>query len=137
AEASNAYVNVGGAAGSSWLDYQYGRPANASKWSETTVDLENEGQNGSTALTFNSDASGIYIAKIVATGCTSTPIHQVRKFQSNDSHMMAQIFDLNGNLIWSGVKGQALNANGTIRLDIQSGTYLLKTKAGVVKAIKK
>lgn len=137
AGASNAYVNVGAAAGSSWVDYQYGRPASAGKWSETTVDLEAEGQNGSTALTFNSDAEGIYIAKIVATGCTSTPIQKVRKFQANDSHMAAQLFDLNGNMIWSGLKGSALNANGTIRLDVQRGTYLLKTKAGVVKAVKK
>lgn len=137
ADASNAYVNVGGAAGSSWIDYQYGRPASASKWSETTVDLENEGQNGSTALTFNSDASGIYIAKIVATGCTSTPIRKVQAFKADDSHMMAQIFDLNGNLVWTGLKGAAMARNGTLRIKVRQGSYIVKTNAGIVKAIKK
>ena len=137
AGSANAYVNVGGAAGSSWLDYQYGRPANASKWSETTVDLENEGQNGSTALTFNSDAEGIYIAKIVATGCTSSPIHQVRKFQTDDSHLMAQVFDLNGNLVWTGLKGVAMAKNGVLRIKVRQGSYIVKTSAGIEKAIKK
>lgn len=137
AGSTNAYVNVGGAAGSKWLDYQYGRPANANKWSETTVDLENEGQNGSTALTFNSDAEGIYIAKIVATGCHTTGIRQVRKFQNNDSHLTAQVFDMNGNLIWTGLKSQAMNANGTLRIKVRQGTYLVKTSAGITKALKK
>lgn len=137
AETSNAYVNVGGAAGSSWVDYQYGRPANAGKWSETTVDLEKEGQNGSTALTFNSDASGIYIAKIVATGCSSSAIHKAPLITANDRFMTAKVFDVNGNLLWTGLKGQALNADGSLRLDLHQGVYLLKTKAGTVKALKK
>lgn len=137
AGSSNAYVNVGGAAGSKWLDYQYGRPANANKWSETTVDLENEGQNGSTALTFNSDAEGIYIAKIVATGCASTPIHPVRNFKADDSHLMAQVFDLNGNLVWTGLKGAAMAKNGTLRIKVNQGAYIIKTKFGIAKAVKK
>lgn len=137
AEASNAYVNVGGAAGSSWLDYQYGRPANAGKWSETTVDLENEGQNGSTALTFNSDASGIYIAKIVATGCVSTPIRQVRKFNVNQNDEV-RLFDLQGNMIWRGFRSAALNTDGTLRLDVQQGMYILKSSGNTaIKTIKK
>ncbi len=133
----NAYVNVGGAAGASWVDYQYSRPASASAWSETTVDLEKEGQNGSTALTFNSDAKGIYIAKIVATGCKSSAIHPNRKFTAGDQHMTAKVFDLNGNLLWSGVKNQAIDADGNLKLDIHQGMYLLRTRAGTVKAIKK
>lgn len=137
ADETNAYVNVGGAAGSTWVDYQYGRPANAGKWVETKVSLENEGGNGSTALTFNADASGIYIAKIVATGCKSTGIHTVQHFNSNDSRMQAKLFDLNGNLIWSGVKSQAINADGKLLLDVRQGAYILKTKNSTIKAIKK
>jgi len=137
ADAANAYVNVGGAAGSSWLDYQYGNLASATKWSETKVSLENEGQNGSTALTFNSDASGIYISKIVATGCTTTSIHKSYKFNLVDNNAKAKLFDMNGNLIWTGVRGQAFNADGTIRLNIRQGAYILKTKNETVKAIKK
>nr|WP_298768805.1 glycoside hydrolase family 30 beta sandwich domain-containing protein [uncultured Fibrobacter sp.] len=134
---SNAYVNVGAANGGSWVDYQYGRPAAAGKWSETTVDLEKEGDNGSTALTFNSDATGIYIAKIVATGCSSSGIIKAPKFVFNDRNMPAQVFDLNGNLVWSGIKGQALNADGTLRLELRQGMYLVKTKTTTVKAVKK
>ena len=134
---SNAYVNVGAANGGSWVDYQYGRPAAANDWSETTVDLEKEGDNGSTALTFNSDASGIYIAKIVATGCSSTGIVKAPKLAVNDRYTPAKVFDLNGNLVWTGLKGQALNADGTLRLDLHQGMYIVKTKASTVKALKK
>ena len=134
---ANAYVNVGAANGGSWVDYQYGRTAAAGKWSETTVDLEKEGDNGSTALHFNSDATGIYIAKIVATGCTSTGITKAPKFVANDRFAPAKVFDLNGNLVWSGLKGQALNADGTLRLDLRQGMYLVKTKSSTVKAIRK
>ncbi len=137
-DSENAYVNVGGAAGSSWVDYEYGKTASASKWSETAVKLDKEGGNGSTALTFNSNASGIYIAKIVATGCTTkSGIQPSFNFQVNDSHMAAKLFDLNGNLIWSGIKTQALGANGELLLNVPQGTYLLKTNAKTVKAIKK
>jgi O-glycosyl hydrolase len=134
---SNAYVNVGGANGGSWVDYQYGRTASASTWSETTVDLEKEGENGSTALTFNSDASGIYIAKIVATGCTTTGLAKMPKFTANDHLAPAKVFDLNGNLVWSGLKGAALNADGTLRLELRQGMYIVKTSASTVKALKK
>lgn len=137
ADATNAYVNVGGAAGSSWIDYQYGNSAPAGKWNETKVSLEKEGGNGSTALTFNSDASGIYIAKIVATGCTSAGLHASPTFKTNDSQMPAKLFDLNGNLIWNGTKGQAINANGSLLINVRQGTYILKTKNGSTKAVKK
>jgi len=136
-ESANAYVNVGAAAGSSWIDYQYGRAASASKWSETTVSLEKEGDNGSTALTFNSDASGIYIAKIVATGCSTTGIAPKPKFIASDMNRQAKVFDLNGNLLWSGVKSEALNEDGTLRLELRQGMYIVKTNASIVKAVKK
>lgn len=136
----NAYVNVGGAAGSSWVDYEYGKLAAGGKWSETKVSLEKEGGNKSTALTFNSEASGIYIAKIVATGCSSTTptnIHAPRRISIDDSKMQAHIFDMNGNLVWKGIKSEAFNANGFLRAQLRQGTYIVKTKAGSMKAIKK
>ena len=46
------------------------------------------------------------------------------------------MFDLNGNLLWTGIKGQALNADGTLRLDLNKGMYIVKTKASTVKAMK-
>ena len=133
----NAYVNVGGAAGSSWVDYEYGKLAAGGKWSETKVSLEKEGGNKSTALTFNSEASGIYIAKIVATGCTSTGISAPRSISVNDSKVQAHVFDMNGNLVWKGAKSEAFNANGTLSLEIRQGMYIVKTKYGSMMAVKK
>lgn len=136
---SDAYVNVGGAAGGSWVDYEYGKLAAGSKWSETKVSLKKEGENGSTALTFNSESAGIYIAKIVATGCTGTgsAIKTPRRYTFDDSKMQAMIFDLNGNLVWKGLKGDALNSNGTLKPSIRQGAYILKTKNNAIRVIKK
>ena len=55
----------------------------------------------------------------------------------NDQNATAKVFDLNGNLVWSGLKGQALNADGTLRLNLRQGMYLIKTKDTTAKAIKK
>lgn len=136
---SDAYVNVGGAAGGSWVDYEYGKLAAGSKWSETKVSLKKEGENGSTALTFNSESAGIYIAKIVATGCTGpgSSIKMTHRSTINDSKAQAMIFDLNGNLVWKGLKGDALNSNGTLKPSIRQGAYILKTKNNAIRVIKK
>ena len=48
----------------------------------------------------------------------------------------AKVFDLNGNLLWTGIKGEALNANGTLRLNLRKGMYIVKTKTSTVKAVK-
>ena len=136
---SDAYVNVGGAAGGSWVDYEYGKLAAGSKWSETKVSLKKEGENGSTALTFNSESAGIYIAKIVATGCTGpgSSIKMPRRYAFDDSKAQAMIFDLNGNLVWKGLKSEALNENGTLKPSIRQGAYILKTKNNAIRVIKK
>lgn len=135
---SDAYVNVGGAAGGSWVDYEYGKLAAGSKWSETKVSLKKEGENGSTALTFNSESAGIYIAKIVATGCTGTgSIKMGRNVRFNDGKMQAMIFGMNGNLVWKGMKSEALNENGTLKPSIRQGAYILKTKNNAQRVIKK
>ena len=48
-----------------------------------------------------------------------------------------RVFDLNGNLLWVGTKNQALNADGTLRLDLRQGIYVMKTKVSSVKVLKK
>ena len=143
-DTEDASVNIGGAGGSTWINYQYGNTAPASGWEQVSVPLANEIDStgtpyGSTQLSFNSDNAGIYIAKIVATGCGGTsPIKGIRtNFAASDMNADAKVFDLNGNLLWTGIKGQALNANGTLRLDLRKGMYIVKTGASTVKAIRK
>ena len=134
---TTTYVNVGGA-GSEWISYEYGRQAGSSSWTESTVDLTNEAENGSSKITFNSNGSGVYISKIIATGCGgSSAIKNIRTNFASNMNANAKVFDLNGNLVWSGLKGQALNADGTLRLNLRQGMYLIKTKDTTAKAIKK
>jgi len=142
-DTEDASVNIGGAGGSTWINYQYGNTAPASGWEQVSVPLANEIDStgtpyGSTQLSFNSDNAGIYIAKIVATGCGGTsPIKGIRtNFAASDMNADVKVFDLNGNLLWTGIKGQALNANGTLRLDLRKGMYIVKTGSFTVKATK-
>ena len=142
-DTEDASVNIGGAGGSTWINYQYGNTAPASGWEQVSVPLANEIDStgtpyGSTQLSFNSDNAGIYIAKIVATGCGGTsPIKGIRtNFAASDMNADVKVFDLNGNLLWTGIKGQALNANGTLRLDLRKGMYIVKTGSSTVKAAK-
>jgi O-glycosyl hydrolase len=142
-DAEDASVNIGGAGGSTWTSYQYGNTAPAGSWAEVSVPLDNEVDStgapfGSTQLSFNSDNAGIYIAKIVATGCGgSDAIKGIRtNFAANDLNKQAKVFDLNGNLLWTGIKGEALNADGTLRLDLKKGMYIVKTSASTMKAAK-
>lgn len=143
-DAEDASVNIGGAGGSTWSNYQYGNSAPAGSWAEVSVPLANEIDStgapfGSTQLSFNSDNAGIYIAKIVATGCGgSSAIKGMRtNFAASDLNKEAKVFDLNGNLLWSGIKGQALNADGTLRLDLKKGMYIVKTNASTMKVVRK
>jgi len=55
----------------------------------------------------------------------------------NDMNATAKVFDMNGNLVWTGLKNQALNTDGSLRLNLRQGMYLVKTKSSTVKAIKK
>ena len=141
--AEDVSVNIGGAGGSTWSNYQYGNTAPAGAWDQVSVPLDNEIDStgapfGSTQLSFNSDNEGIYIAKIVATGCGGKDGIAVQRmnFAASDMNAIAKVFDLNGNLLWTGIKSQALNADGTLRLDLRKGMYLVKTKASIVKAVK-
>jgi hypothetical protein len=142
-DAEDASVNIGGAGGSTWSSYQYGNTAPAGSWAEVSVPLDNEIDStgapfGSTQLSFNSDNAGIYIAKIVATGCGGNEsIKGLRtRLTVNDMAAAAKVFDLNGNLLWSGIKSEAVNADGTLRLDLRKGMYIVKTKTSTVKAVK-
>ena len=142
-DAEDASVNIGGAGGSTWSSYQYGNTAPAGSWAEVSVPLTNEIDStgapfGSTQLSFNSDNAGLYIAKIVATGCGGTDaikgIHT--HFAANDMNESAKVFDMNGNLLWTGIKSQALDMSGKLRLNLRKGMYLVKTKTSTVKAVK-
>ena len=142
-DAEDASVNIGGAGGSTWSSYQYGNTAPAGSWAEVSVPLTNEIDStgapfGSTQLSFNSDNAGLYIAKIVATGCGSTDaIKGIRtNFAASDMNATAKVFDLNGNLLWTGIKSQALDVSGKLRLNLRKGMYLVKTKTSTVKAVK-
>jgi len=46
----------------------------------------------------------------------------------------AKVFDLNGNLVWTGFMAEAINENGTLKLNVLQGTYILKTKDFVRRA---
>jgi hypothetical protein len=54
----------------------------------------------------------------------------------DDQNATAKVFDLNGNLVWSGLKNQAMNDDGTLRLNLRQGMYLVKTKNATMKAVK-
>ena len=143
-DAEDASVNIGGAGGSTWSSYQYGNTAPAGAWADVSVPLDNEIDStgapfGSTQLSFNSDNAGLYIAKIVAVGCGgTTPIKGFRtNFATNNLNAEATIFDMNGNLVWKGRKGDALNANGTLKPSLRQGAYILKTKANAQRVFKK
>ncbi len=141
----DASVNIGGAGGSTWSSYQYGNTAPAGSWADVSVPLDNEIDStgapfGSTQLSFNSDNAGLLIAKIVAVGCggNTDAIKGMRtNFAANNLNAEATVFDMNGNLVWKGRKGDALNANGTLKPSLRQGAYILKTKANAQRVIKK
>ena len=68
---------------------------------------------------------------------SSSAIKGIRaNLAANDMNAEAKVFDMNGNLLWTGIKNQALNADGSLRLDLRKGMYIVKTKASTVKATK-
>ena len=140
-DTEDASVNIGGAGGSTWQNYQYGNTAPAGSWAEVSVPLDNEIDStgapfGSTQLSFNSDNAGIYIAKIVAKSCGTSSIKNIRTNFADRTNSEAMIFDLNGNLVWKGLKNNALNDNGTIKPKLHQGAYILKTKYNAQRVMK-
>lgn len=140
---TTTYINVGGV-GSEWVDYKYGVQAGSESWVTTSISLEKEAGNASTKLKFNSDGPGFYVSKITGTHCAAGSTTEQDKdgifakpFQISGSNTQATLLDMNGNIVWKGLKNNALNDNGTLRLDVRQGMYILKTKNGTFKAIKK
>ena len=76
------------------------------------------------------------ITTVVFTSSSSAIKGLRTNFAASDLNMEAKVFDLNGNLIWQGIKGQAMGADGTLRLDLNKGMYLVKTKVSTVKVSK-
>ena len=83
------------------------------------------------------DAPAKSITTVVFKSNSSNGIKSLRTNFASDMNATAKIFDLNGNLVWTGLKAQALNADGTIHLNLRQGMYLVKTKTTTVKAIRK
>lgn len=142
------YINVG-AVGSSWLDYEYGKTASENTWSEITVSLEKEidAANNSSQIKFNSNNSGIYLAKILANNCL---IPEEIASELGDrlgipklanmnlfTNQEAVLFDLNGNVIWKGIANSILDEKGSLKLRVQQGVYILKTPLGYFKTFKR
>lgn len=137
------YVNVG--VNSPWINLEYGRPANISGWSETTVDLQavRDSSATPTQLTFNSNGSGIYLTKITAVGCPddllSIPsskkiigkainINVSNRILSiiGGSNYDVQIFDLQGRPLI-----QAKNVNSEMHLNtLPNGLYIVRVNDG-------
>ncbi|MCF0224607.1 MAG: glycosyl hydrolase [Fibrobacter sp.] len=135
-------VNIGGAGGSEWVNYQYGNTAPEGDWDEVRIPLDNESDStgiamGSNQLTFNSDNAGIYIAKIVARGCGSAVIANKGVRLNLSENAMVRVFDLNGVLVWAGAKSNAMDGNGAVRLNVPQGAYIVKSRNSTFKAVKK
>ena len=76
------------------------------------------------------------ITTVVFTSSSSAIKGLRTNFAASDLNMEAKVFDLNGNLLWKGIKGQAMGADGSLRLDLNKGMYLVKTKVSTVKVSK-
>ena len=140
---TTVYVNVGGAGGTEWVNYKYGVQGGSASWVTTVIDLSSEKDAstgavyGSTQLTFNSDGSGVYISKMIATGCGSAAI-PIRKMQASVlSNGVSKIYDLHGRLVWTGKLSDAELSGRTIKIqNLKSGVYMVRTQTGTMTAVK-
>ena len=82
------------------------------------------------------DAPAKSITTVVFLSNTNAIKGMRTNFAANDLHKEAKVFDLNGNLLWTGIKGEALNADGTLRLDLKKGMYIVRTQSSTIKAAK-
>ncbi len=136
------YVNVG--VNSPWFSLQYGRAASLDAWSETTVDLQavRDSSAAPTQLTFNSDNSGVYVAKIEAVGCPDdlSPIRTVSRgsaaglrvsgktlYVDGSSAAHVELFDVRGRSVF-----RAKNVKGSVSLkSLDAGLYVARVTTGV------
>lgn len=141
---TTTYVNVGGAGGSEWVNYKYGVQGGSASWVTTTIDLANETDDagsvyGSSKLTFNSDGLGVYISKIIATGCGSNSI-PVRRMDYTPtlSNSISRVYDLHGRLVWTGKLSEDKLSGHTLKIqNLKAGVYMIRTASGTMTAIKR
>lgn len=141
---TTTYVNVGGAGGSQWVNYKYGVQGGSESWVTTTIDLASETSDantvyGSTQLTFNSDGPGVYISKIIATGCGSSAI-PVRKVDYTPiaSNGISKIYDLHGRMVWTGTLSEAELSGHTLHIqNLKAGVYMIRSGSHTMTAVKR
>lgn len=134
------YVNVG--VNPPWTSLEYGRPATVGAWNDVTVDLQTvrDSSAAPTSLTFNSNGSGIYIAKIAAVGCPDD-FSSLQKVSSRATFEMSfanhnlyitgaddakvELFDMQGRPVF-----KALGVEGSISLQgVANGLYVVRVTA--------
>ena len=137
ADDTTAYINVGGAGGSEWVDYKYGVQAGSTSWVTSSISLEKEASTGSNQLKFNSNASGFYVSKIVATGCASSAIPLQKNFRKA-ANGISKIYDVHGRLMWTGKLSEAELSGKELHLqNLPAGIYLIRNGAKTISAIKR
>lgn len=140
---TTAYVNIGGAGGTSWTNYKYGVQGGASSWVTTTISLASETDStgtllGSNKLTFNSDGNGVLISKILATGCGSSAIPLVSRDALPNVNAISRIYDLHGRLVWTGKLSEFEISGRILKIqNMKAGVYLVRTQTGTFSAIKR
>lgn len=137
---STNYVNIG--VNEPWVSLQYGNAASGTTWSATSVPLDSVRANSAepTQLTFNSNASGIYISKIEAVGCPDNIVAIAarplanrsnvkvsgRMLQLGSARVSVDVFDMQGRPVFS-----ARDVTGTVNLEsLASGLYMVRVKNG-------
>ncbi len=132
-------MNVG-AVGNAWIDYQYGVGLSLSDgWVSKAVSLAKEDTltNASAQLKFNSNFSGMYIAKISVSGCATSSIPaSTRLVRGTDTHALSSVYTLSGRLVWRGTLDDSVIQGNTLKLNITSGVYLVKTPSKIFSAVK-
>lgn len=140
---TTAYVNIGGAGGTSWTNYKYGVPGGASSWVTTTISLASETDSagtllGSNKLTFNSDGNGVLISKILATGCGSSAIPSISRGALSSLNSTSRIYDLRGRLVWTGKLSEVEISGRVLKIqNMKAGVYFVRTQSGTFSAIKR
>jgi len=142
---TTTYVNVGGAGGSDWVNYKYGVQGGSASWVTTAISLSSEidastgAAYGSTKLTFNSDGLGVYISKIIATGCGSAaiPVQQVN-YTPTLSNSISKVYDLHGRLVWTGKLSETELSGHVLKIqNLKAGVYMIRTSSGTMTAVKR